>query len=442
VRALASFTATFMATLWVIMGAPCAVLLALLAAPLHAQGLTGEENEPAWYRVEIIVFRYLETDAESEIWPALPDLAYPPRLRHLRAGMADSDLQQDFQLLRIEDTVPAPAFDLAWEKSTTQLLREYYDSLDALGVAGPLPILEGVSAAPEDTNTGSVSVIEPLSMTVPRAFTPLDVDATEFSAEALRIRRSRDKRLLFHQSWLQPLRAREHSLPIAVDSTIMHEDYPALQGSLMLYVSRYLHIETNLWLNTGNPEQAAVVAPVTTASEPVDISTDTAVGGSLGAPLAVAAWSMPPPPLPPKPYSWTPWSFQVELETGFSDDIVLPPEVIEEITGAATAGTTDSTRNLPIVAGLDPADELQPVLITAQRITVLDIEQFLKQTWYPFDHAVLVQQKRRMRGGELHYLDHPLLGVILRVSPYEFEAFLPAPELTSEIAGNSPGSRR
>jgi hypothetical protein len=35
-----------------------------------------------------------------------------------------------------------------------------------------------------------------------------------------------------------------------------------------------------------------------------------------------------------------------------------------------------------------------------------------------------MQQRRRMRSGELHYLDHPLLGLLIKVSRYPFEPFV------------------
>lgn len=53
---------------------------------------------------------------------------------------------------------------------------------------------------------------------------------------------------------------------------------------------------------------------------------------------------------------------------------------------------------------------------------------------YDFRHAVLVNQQRRMRSGELHYIDHPLLGIVIKVSRYEFEPFVTAP-VDSDLAG-------
>ena len=36
---------------------------------------------------------------------------------------------------------------------------------------------------------------------------------------------------------------------------------------------------------------------------------------------------------------------------------------------------------------------------------------------YPFRHAVLIKQARRMRSNEVHYIDHPLLGLIIKFTP-------------------------
>lgn len=36
---------------------------------------------------------------------------------------------------------------------------------------------------------------------------------------------------------------------------------------------------------------------------------------------------------------------------------------------------------------------------------------------YPYRHAVLLKQSRKLRLGQLNYIDHPLLGVLLKVTP-------------------------
>ena len=36
---------------------------------------------------------------------------------------------------------------------------------------------------------------------------------------------------------------------------------------------------------------------------------------------------------------------------------------------------------------------------------------------YPWRHAVRFNEKRRMRSNEVHYLDHPMLGVVIKFTP-------------------------
>jgi hypothetical protein len=38
---------------------------------------------------------------------------------------------------------------------------------------------------------------------------------------------------------------------------------------------------------------------------------------------------------------------------------------------------------------------------------------------YPYRHAIAIQQTRRMRSGEIHYLDHPTLGIVVSITRIE-----------------------
>jgi hypothetical protein len=79
-------------------------------------------------------------------------------------------------------------------------------------------------------------------------------------------------------------------------------------------------------------------------------------------------------------------------------------------------------------------DELDgTVTLVRERFLHLDVDLVL-QSSYSLD------EKRRMRSGELHYFDHPMFGVIAEVNPYEPpEAATPASETTplAEDPGNA-----
>jgi len=52
---------------------------------------------------------------------------------------------------------------------------------------------------------------------------------------------------------------------------------------------------------------------------------------------------------------------------------------------------------------------------------------------YSVDRTIALRQHRRMRSNELHYIDHPLMGVLIKITPYEF----PDPDEAEEISEDS-----
>ncbi len=145
--------------------------------------------------------------------------------------------------------------------------------------------------------------------------------------------------------------------------------WPRLQGSIRLYSSRYLYLETDLWLNTD--------------------------GSYLP-----GQWRMPPPPLGPP-------SLLIEAPRPESAPRLRPAS--RRRPGAAAAGaarhrlTHRGTRDRSCRRG---GIHRCPAGRTAG-------------PGHPWRHAVLLQQKRRMRNAEVNYLDHPLFGAVIKVTPLD-----------------------
>jgi hypothetical protein len=66
------------------------------------------------------------------------------------------------------------------------------------------------------------------------------------------------------------------------------------------------------------------------------------------------------------------------------------------------------------------------------------LQAWLAKPEYGYRHAVLLEQRRRLRSGELHYIDHPLLGLLIRVSRYEFEPFVDSDAQLNSAAADRP----
>jgi hypothetical protein len=279
-----------------------ASLAALLGAPSYAVA-------ERWFRVELLVFSQ-EAAATNEQWEAIPDLAYPDVARFL------VEPQQ----------VKANKAKFGGDGSLDQYGRQSVTRTRGTGggvTAGAAPGL-------------------------PTAFVTLPSAQREFRGKAAYMQRSGRYRTLFHETWVQPVTNQASTVPIVLDRSGDTGQWPALQGSITLHLARYLHLSTNLWLNTQGD-------------------------------YLPGEWRMPAPPLGP------------------------PSVLIDGLPAAARPTAAPQTYS--------PAQGQEGALATEEPGPV-----------YPYRHAVLLKQKRRMRSNEVHYIDHPLLGVVIKLTPLTADA--------------------
>lgn len=92
---------------------------------------------------------------------------------------------------------------------------------------------------------------------LPVPFRPLSEPEWTLAAEKTALEESRNYRVLYHQSWVQPVPGRNDITPIRIDAGDVYGSQHELQGYLDLYVERYLHLNTDLQLiryaQTDNP---------------------------------------------------------------------------------------------------------------------------------------------------------------------------------------------
>jgi hypothetical protein len=259
----------------------CRILLVTaLLLPLAGQAQTDQ-----LYEVELLVFSR-PAGAGAEHWDGIPELAYPTRSRFLSYP---GEQRSEPSATSIPDRNTSPA------ASATP------------GPAQPVP------------------------------FATLSSGQQQLADKAAAMQRSGRYRILFHEAWIQPMNSQTQALPIILDRSGDGGPWPALQGSIKLYLSRYFYLEANLWLNTQGE-------------------------------YLQGNWRMPAPPRAPMSGARVP----------------LAP--------------TQSS--------------LQP--------TSAGAEQFMTESAtleYPYRHAVHLNQTRRMRSGQIAYIDHPLLGVLIKITP-------------------------
>ena len=368
-----------------------------------------QEVREDWYRVEVLIFARDTGRSYEEQWNPLPTLTYPDSYTHLiDPALSDRRLtdsqafastfdEQGTQRLVVEaafemlDDAPRP--DAALEPSE-ELLDPINPQLlpdDATGELGadsmdPNEALMGeTSAAVVEGDEDSDAAEEP-DPNAPLLALPLHQLPREehtFTEAARELRRARNK-ILFHESWWSPMADRPETMPLVIDRSGDPDivNWPALQGSMTLYRSRYLHIDVNVWLNTMGeylPEGWRIDAP------PVTDPT-------------VAAATLSGEPMDP-------WTTQ--------EPFVLPSFLEPTMTAIDTSGLIEET----------PSVDLESARSSDPRSGSEDAENPDEEAEaYPWHHAITHQQARRMRSGEIHYLDHPIIGVIVQIVPVSEEA--------------------
>ena len=289
-------------------------LLAQFSLPLVCAALlfplSIEAKTDTWYQVELIVFSH-PAGNDAEQWDATPNLAYP---------------------------------------SASRLLADE--------VSTPVVISQPEQAAPT----------APLQ---PAAFTILPSSQQALRNKAAAIQRSSRYQILFHEAWNQQMTDQANALPIVLDRSGDGGAWPELQGTIKLYVARYLYLETNLWLNTRGE-------------------------------YLPGSWRMPAPPIGPSSLIFEAPEPELELEQPQRETITA-----------------------------DPAIDLESQRVPSTLITITKRAETLEPI-YPFRHAVRLHQTRRMRSGEVHYIDHPMLGVIVKITPLPDPRSQAKPQAKSE----------
>ena len=417
-------------------GITAAVLSATALAQLPEDATAPAEPLPDtsdWYRIEVLVF--VREDAEAfgeQQWDPLPELAYPQQYRYLvDPAVADTRLEQSGAIASRFDARGFQTLILPWPISGVEMLERPDALLEPLP-EDPLPMSdsgeapgiarEAASAPPDTTAAGSLagdldavvadeqspaddpaaSGLEDVLLALP--FKALAQNDLEFRAQAGQLRRQ-GKRILFHNAWWAPLVDAETPATVVLDRSgdVEPQDWPALQGSLRLYRTRYLHAEFDLWLNTDGhylPAEWQIPPPP---------RAERAFRGQNRAGEQVEPFAAPPaledllPPaddaglLPPGPLSG------VDAMVDGGVDTAIAVESDEDFGGRS--GGADG------VDGIDGADDSADA----------DPGGGVSENPYPYRHAIVHRQASRMRGGEIHYLDHPVIGIIIRVTPVDEE---------------------
>lgn len=313
-----------------------ALLASLFSGNIYAQTAEQPIAEENWYQVELVVFKRVGANSDlqqQELWPHNITLSYPPRVQFL----TDPNKPSDQEILTEQE----------------------YDA---------------------DENTSVAQTSEPNSTPVldieqPYVYLSEEHDIIENLGQ---LTRRRDNKILFHQTWAQPMLAFDDAPAIIIRGGETFGEHSELEGSIILSISRYLHIHTNLWLTDFEPNYG---------QQPYD-------------------W----PALPLLPVQQIPSTLDQQGAVDaqeYSEPTSLELTASQDLTGFNNL--TNSSNDLT-------NSEFDSVFERDNSY----FSNYANITQQPFlaKRVVTLTQKRRMRSNELHYIDHPLMGIVIKLQPY------------------------
>lgn len=322
-----------------------AALSALLVLSTQAQAQsTQPQKEERWFEIEVVVFQQNAANNTTEHWPQQPTLAYPDNWVVLQSPNS--------------------------EEAESDTIKTHSNSTNA-----------------------SVDIARD-------AFYQLPKDLRQLNPHAAALDRKPSYRVLFHEAWRQPVKEKNEAENIIVLGGDQFNRHFELEGSINVSVSRYLHLDTNLWLNQFSPNygqskeqfvQPPLAPQFVSADERANISGDDTSSNNAET---------------HKPDS----SDQNNTNSGLNTELFTMPAA------SFNAGQSLESSTLGLTGNQWQAQESS---------LPTQFDQLLDNTYY-INQSIVLQQQRRMRSKELHYIDHPVLGVLIHITPYE------APEKPAE----------
>ncbi len=343
-----------------------------------------ESHFKDWYQVELIVFERIEQAGQDpELWPKNLSLNYPGNLSFI----IDENKPND-------DSAENNTDPLTEDSDTDEVVNDNSALLETLkrtDITDPLnkKYLELVEQSELDRITPKE-----------KPFVLLEEEINQLNHEAHIVGRDRAMRILLHKTWRQPMADKNQAPSIAITGGDRFDDHYELEGSIKLFVSRYLHLHTDLWLtefeaNVGQESEHWPMLPERPA--PLEFEVSLANDSSKGLESDTPSLTTNGTPQPT--------SFDTQLNTE-SPDFRL----------------SFDSKNPAAFGDMNNATLFNPYALSPR-----------EENAYIVKHIVKMEQKRRMRSGELHYLDHPKLGLLVNIVKYEPKYVEPEADVTAEV---------
>ena len=190
--------------------------------------------------------------------------------------------------------------------------------------------------------------------------------------DTVRALNRRNYQVQFHQAWRFEVTSKQQSQWVLLKAGDNRAERYAIEGALRFYKSRFLHFETNLWkLIFNDDSQSEIVLPE----------------------------------IPKKPMT--------------SEEAVLVSAM--QFSNRYLALSPKPLQEPSLIHGALNGYNLQSItpLFKAQQLSATNDNHELKNTGYPIEAVWPIKQSKRIQEEEVYYIDHPQIGVLVSIKPYE-----------------------
>ncbi len=345
-------------------------LLLLISSYTCADPATEPKPENKWYQVEVFVFANEQSqDSELEKWPQDPVLKYYQPLLEIVSPLDSSLAEEDIN----PDT---PYATTSFDQFTRQQEQP---------AAGQQPVVQG-----------------------PEAFTTLPVEQQLLTDVVNKISVRPEYRLLYHRAWRQPIGPASDAGNILIRGGDKFDNHFELEGSISLSVERYLHIHTNLWLSRFVNNLGFDNSPWPVLPEPqITVIRNEALSPPIVDDSVEDGIEQPTPGAQPPPQD------SGDQDSGDSAAIGSNP---------SSNGPSPYDPSAYGPAGLDSFDTNSAFANSNSYSAFTSFDSMFSgfdNRQYVADRTVTLRQHRRMRSNELHFIDHPMMGLLIKITPYE-----------------------
>lgn len=319
---------------------------------------------------------------------------------------------------------------------------------------------------------------------VPDPFVELPSDQLRLSNANYAMRVRDGYRLLWHKSWKAPLLPEESAPWIMIQAGEQIGEHYRLEGGIRIHLARFLHLHSDLWLTELQPLEAEEQTEFHWSQLPKPTITQ------WPCIFIEEAWPDELRELPddfyekPAPGDWYyPFGCGAEMPLAAGEEaptegdmlldtpLALPAELTQSADFLSQSDTSDATGNQ--VADEEPQAHEEPQIEAEEKPNFFGVQLFgnTQQTaqsapiltsqaepelaeealdaepeeqlygGYPVQEIIQIQSQRRMRSEELHYIDHPKIGILAIIHPVEqpiLEA-KPIEYISAPLPGTSVG---